>query len=68
MTRRDEPFLQIVISIAAFILWSAFMLLYVLFWSSNFNWLQSFAIVVFSLLITAGLVGLMWVYWGFKHK
>jgi hypothetical protein len=65
--REDSPFIPIVVSIVAAILWAAFMLLHILFWSSNFDWLQNLAIIVLSLVIMGCIVGLMWVFWVFKR-
>jgi hypothetical protein len=65
--REAGPFIPIVVSIVATILWAAFMLLYILFWSSNFDWLQNLAVIVLSLVIIGCIVGLMWVFWIFKR-
>jgi hypothetical protein len=65
--REASPFIPIVVSIVAAILWAAFMLLHILFWSSNFDWLQNLAIIVLSLVIMGCIVGLMWVFWVFKR-
>ncbi len=65
--REASPFVPIVVSIVAAMFWAAFMLLHVLFWSSNFDWLQNVAIFVLSLIIVGCIVGLMWVYWVFKR-
>jgi hypothetical protein len=54
------------VSIISAIIWAAFMLVHVLFWSSSFDWLQNLAIILLSLVVMAGIVGLMWVYWVFK--
>ncbi|HEX9262254.1 MAG TPA: hypothetical protein VF893_06965 [Candidatus Bathyarchaeia archaeon] len=68
MTEKEEtPFVPIVISIIAGIVWAAFMLLHILFWSSSYDWLQNLAIIVLSLVIMGGIIGLMWVYWIFKR-
>ena len=60
------PFAPIAVSILAFVIWALFMLLYIIFWSSGYDWLQNLAIIVLSLVVVAGLVGFMWVYW--LHK
>jgi len=64
--REKLPFVPTVMSILAVIVWAAFMLIYILFWSSSYGWLQNFSILTLSLVVTGGLVGLMWVYW--MHK
>ena len=65
--KEETPFVPIVISIIAGIVWAAFMLLHILFWSSTYDWLQNLAIIVLSLVIMGGIIGLMWVYWIFKR-
>ncbi len=68
MTEREKsPFIPIVLSILAGIFWAAFMLVYVVFWSSSYDWLQNLAIIILSLVVMGGIVGLMWVYWVFKR-
>ncbi len=68
MTERCErtPFVPIVVTLIASICWAVFMMFYVLFWSSNFDWLQNIAIILLSLVVTACIIGLMWVYWIFR--
>ncbi len=66
--REKSPFIPIVVSILASIFWASFMLVHVVFWSSSFDWLQNLAIIVLSLIIMAGVVGLMWVYWAFGRR
>ena len=61
-----SPFIPIVITILAFIFWAVFMLVHIVFWSSNFDWLQNLAIILLPLVIVVGVVGLIWVYWVFK--
>ena len=56
-----------IVSILAAIIWAAFMLLHILEWSSGFGWLQNLAIILLSLVVMGGIVGLMWVYWVFKR-
>ena len=68
MDREKLPFVPTVVSIIAVIVWAAFMLTYILFWSSSYDWLQNFATLVLSFLVTGGLVGLMWVYWMHKRS
>ena len=68
MTHEENtPFIPIVVTILAVIFWAAFMLTHVLFWSSGFDWLQNLAIMVLSLVVMGGIIGLMWVYWVFKR-
>jgi len=64
----DNPFVPIALSMLAGIIWAFMMLLYVLFLSSNFYWLQDLAVFVLSLIATGGMVGLVWMYWIFKRR
>jgi hypothetical protein len=65
--KEKTPFIPIIVSILAAIIWAAFMLLHILVWSFNFGWLQNLAIILLSLVVMGGLVGIMWVYWVFKR-
>lgn len=69
MTARDEktPFIPIVVTLIVSICWALLMMSYVLFWSSDFNWVQNIAIILLSLVVMGCSVGLMWVYWIFKR-
>jgi membrane protein DedA with SNARE-associated domain len=60
--------MPIALSVLAGIIWALIMLLYVLFLSSNFYWLQDLAVFVLSLIATGGMVGLVWMYWIFKRR
>ncbi len=64
---RKSPFAPIVVTLIAGICWAFLMMFYVLFWSSDFDWLQNIATIILSLVVTACIVGLMWVYWIFKR-
>ena len=68
MVEDDNPFVPIALSMLAGIIWAFMMLLYVLFLSSNFYWLQDLAVFVLSLIATGGMVGLVWMYWIFKRR
>jgi hypothetical protein len=65
--KEKTPFIPIMVSILLAIFWAAFMLVHILFWSSSFDWLQNLAIILLSLVLVAGIVGIMWVYWVFKR-
>ncbi len=68
MTEKEKsPFVPIIVSILGFIIWAVFMLLHVLLWSSNYDWLQNLAVIVLSLILMIGIIGLVWVYWVFKR-
>jgi hypothetical protein len=58
---------MIVASILAAIVWAALMIVYIVLWSSSFDWLQNLSIILLSLVVIGGIVGLMWVYWVYKR-
>jgi len=62
-----DLFIPIVLTILTFIVWAVFMLLHVVLWSFNYDWLQNLAIILLPLVIVVGIVGIMWVYWIFKR-
>lgn len=47
--------------------WLLFILLYALFWSGGFSLFQNVVVTLVSLAITALLIGLMWVVWGYRR-
>ncbi len=61
------PFIPIVITLVAGICWALLMLMFVLFWAKDFDWLQNVAIAFLSLVVLGCVVGLMWVYWIFRR-
>jgi membrane protein DedA with SNARE-associated domain len=65
--KEKPPFSMIMASILAAIIWAVLMLVYVVLWSSNFDWLQNLAVILPSLVVIGGIVGLMWVYWVYKR-
>jgi hypothetical protein len=68
MTKREaSPFIPIVVSIVAGICWAIFMLLHVVFWSADFDLFQNIVIILLSLVVVGGAVGLMWVFWVFRR-
>jgi hypothetical protein len=68
MTKREaSPFIPIVVSIVAGICWAIFMLLHVVFWSAGFDLFQNIVIILLSLVVVGGAVGLMWVFWVFRR-
>ncbi len=68
MTRKEaNPFIPIVVTIVAGICWAIFMLLHILFWSSDFDLFQNIVIILLSLVLVGGVIGLMWVVWVFRH-
>ena len=68
MTKKEaNPFIPIVVTIVAGICWAIFMLLYVLFWSSDFDLFQNIVIILLSLVVVGGFIVLMWVVWAFRR-
>jgi hypothetical protein len=68
MTKREaSPFIPIVVSIVVGICWAIFMLLHVVFWSADFDLFQNIVIILLSLVVVGGAVGLMWVFWVFRR-
>ena len=69
MTKKEpNPFIPIVVSILAGIGWAIFILLHTIFWSTEFDLFQNIVIILVSLVIVGGSIGLMWVVWGFKVR
>jgi hypothetical protein len=64
ITQREPGFFApIVASIAGFLAWLIFILLFAFFWSKGFNPFQDIVVFIVSLCITGLLIGLMWVLW-----
>lgn len=59
--RYEGPIAPVVVSILAVLAWAIFTLLYALFWSTRFTIFQNVIVVMFSLIITGLLIGLMWI-------
>ncbi|MCP8312197.1 MAG: hypothetical protein L6M37_04515 [Candidatus Methylarchaceae archaeon HK02M1] len=64
--KEPNPFIPVVISILAGISWAIFILLHTIFWSIEFTLFQNIMIILVSLIIVGGLIGLMWVVWSFR--
>jgi hypothetical protein len=68
MTEKEAtPFIPIVVTLVAGVCWAIFMLLHVLFWSSNFDLFQNIVIIIASLVVAGCAIGLMWVFWVFRR-
>jgi hypothetical protein len=68
MTEKEaNPFVPIVVTIVSMICWATFMLLYALFWSTGFNLFQNIVVVLLSLVVVGGVLGLMWVSWVYRR-
>ncbi len=62
-----RPMGGIVLTMLAIIAWLVFILLYALFWSGGFTLFQNIVVTVVTLVITALVIGMGWVIWGFRH-
>lgn len=65
--RHHSPIAPIVASMLGVVAWLLFILLYALFWSGGFSLFQNVVVTLVSLAITALLIGLMWVVWGYRR-
>jgi hypothetical protein len=62
-----RPIGGIVLTMVAIIVWLLFILFYALYWSSGYDLFQNIIVTVVTLGITAVVIGLGWVIWGFRH-
>ena len=62
-----RPLGGIVLTLVAVIAWLVFILLFALYWSSDYNLFHDIIVTVVTLGITAVVIGLGWVIWGFRH-
>lgn len=60
---KSGPIGLIVASMAGFLVWLFFILLFALYWSESFSLFQNIVVFIVSLCITGVLIGLMWVIW-----
>ena len=61
--RHPSPFLPIVVSIVAALVWLVFILFYALFWSGSYGLFQDFVVFFATLFVLVLAVGLMWLIW-----
>jgi hypothetical protein len=62
-----RPLGGVIVTMVAIIAWLVFILVYALYWSTNYNLFQNIVVVIVTLGITALVIGLFWVVWGFRH-
>ncbi len=62
-----RPLGGIILTLVAIMAWLIFILLYALFWSGNYDFFQDIIVTIVTLGITAVVIGLGWVVWGFRH-
>ena len=64
----EYPKGRIAISIIAGIAWLIFILIFTIYWSTDFTTFQNLVITLVSFLIVGALIGLMWVLSGYKEQ
>lgn len=64
---RLTPLGPIIATMLGLVVWLVFILLYALFWSKGLDLFQNIVVTFVSLLITAILIGIMWMVWGFRQ-
>jgi hypothetical protein len=62
-----RPVGGIILTLVAVIVWLVFILLYALYWSASYNLFQNIVVTVVTLGITAVVIALGWVIWGFRN-
>jgi len=67
MIDKDMPFNAIIASLVAVIAWALFAILYVIYWSGNFNLFQNIVILLLSVVIVGCGLGIVWMYWVRRH-
>lgn len=63
-----SPRWQISLSILVGVAWLAFILIWFFFYTDKYTWERHFAIVLMSLFIVCGLLGVPWLLWWLKHR
>ncbi len=59
---------QVSLSILGGVGWLVFLLVWLIFYASEYSGYQNVAIVLLSLLAVAGLLGILWTIWGWRRK
>jgi predicted membrane channel-forming protein YqfA (hemolysin III family) len=62
--RHKTPAIPIALTILIGIGWLIFLLLYTLFWSTDFTFFQNIVVTVISFIVAGGFIGLVWIVWG----
>lgn len=62
-----RPVGGIVLTLVAVLAWLIFILLYALYWSNSYSFFQNIVVTVVSLGITAMVIAIGWVVWGFRY-
>lgn len=59
---------RISLSILVAVGWLAFLLIWLLFYSSQYPWEKNVAVFLLSLLVLVGILGVPWAYWAFRKQ
>jgi len=59
---------KVSLSILVGVGWLVFLILWLFFYANQYAWEKNLAIILFSLLILIGLVGVPWAFWGLKQQ
>jgi len=62
-----RPIGGVVLTLLAVIVWLVFILVYSLYWSTNYSLFQNIVVVIVTLGITGVVIGLGWVVWGSRN-
>ena len=64
--KEAKPLVPLLVTFLMVFGWLVFILLYALFWSTDFTFFQNMIITVVSLLMAGLFIGLIWVVWGMR--
>ncbi|MFH1101561.1 MAG: hypothetical protein V1726_05965 [Methanobacteriota archaeon] len=59
---------RVSLSIIVGVAWLVFLLVWFFFYAGMYNWEKNVAIVLFSLLVIVGILGIPWSIWGLRHR
>jgi hypothetical protein len=62
-----RPIGGIVLTMVAILVWLVFILFYALYWSGSYDLFQNIVVTIVTLGITAVVIAIGWVVWGFRH-
>lgn len=58
---------RVAVSVVAGIGWMIFLVIWLFFYWGNYSWEQNLAMILLSLFIVGGILGIPWATWGLKH-
>jgi hypothetical protein len=59
---------RVSLSIIVGVSWLVFVILWLFFYAGEYSWEKNFAIVLLSILVIIGILGIPWTIWGMKHR